>query len=140
LVRDPISGAARGTVQASPHARHAWGSVFRPILVVALVLVVVAVATRPLARRITRPLERLTEAARRLGGGDLGARAPVAEPASGRHRRRTGRPVEEISELTRTFNEMVDRVERMVRGEKELLANVSHELRSPLARIRMALE
>ena len=35
---------------------------------------------------------------------------------------------------------MAERVERLVRGQKELLANVSHELRSPLARIRVALE
>jgi signal transduction histidine kinase len=141
LVRDPHSGAARGTVQASPHPRFAWGSVARPALVVGLVLLVVALATRPLARRIARPLERLTEAARRLGAGELGARAPAAAPpGERRHRGRGGRPVEEIGELTRAFNEMAERVERMVRGEKELLANVSHELRSPLARIRMALE
>src|SRR5262249_7365053 len=44
------------------------------------------------------------------------------------------------AELTHAFNEMAERVERLVRGEKELLANVSHELRSPLTRIRMALE
>jgi two-component system OmpR family sensor kinase len=44
------------------------------------------------------------------------------------------------TELTRAFNEMADRVERLVTAEKELLANVSHELRSPLARIRVALE
>ena len=43
-------------------------------------------------------------------------------------------------ELTRAFNEMAERVERNVRGQQELLANVSHELRSPLARVRMALE
>ena len=48
-------------------------------------------------------------------------------------------PADEIVELTRAFNEMAERVERLVSGQKELLANVSHELRSPLARIRMAL-
>src|SRR5207253_1747860 len=48
-------------------------------------------------------------------------------------------PADEIAELTRAFNDMAERVERLVRGEKELLANVSHELRSPLARLRMAL-
>ena len=49
------------------------------------------------------------------------------------------RPADEIVELTRAFNEMAERVEQLVRGQKELLANVSHELRSPLTRIRMAL-
>ena len=48
-------------------------------------------------------------------------------------------PADEIAELTRAFNDMAERVQRIVRGEKELLANVSHELRSPLARLRMAL-
>jgi len=104
---------------------------WRPVMVVALALLVVAVATRPLAQRISRPLERLTAAARRLGGGDLAARAPADDT----HARRA----DEITELTRAFNEMAERVERLVRAEKDLLANVSHELRSPLARIRVAL-
>ena len=42
-------------------------------------------------------------------------------------------------ELAGSFNDMADRVERLVRGQRELLANVSHELRSPLARIRAVL-
>jgi len=104
---------------------------WRPVVIVGLALLVVAIATRPLAQRISRPLERLTAAARRLGGGDLSARAP----ADGAHARRG----DEIGELTRAFNEMAERVERLVRSEKDLLANVSHELRSPLARIRVAL-
>jgi signal transduction histidine kinase len=103
-----------------------------------LILVVVALVTIPTARRISRPLERLTSAARRLGGGDLSTRVPVAGPARApwQHRRRH----DELAELTRAFNEMADRMERLVRGQRELLANVSHELRSPLTRIRMALE
>jgi signal transduction histidine kinase len=102
------------------------------VLFVVLALVVVAVATRPLARRISRPLEQLTAAARRLGGGDLSARVP----ATALHARRA----DELTELTRAFNEMAERVERLVRAEQARLANVSHELRSPLARIRVALE
>jgi two-component system, OmpR family, sensor kinase len=98
----------------------------------------VAAATAPLARRISRPVEHLTEAARRLGGGDLGARVP--RPAAPRRwGLRQGRG-DEIAELTLTFNDMAERLERLLRGQKELLANISHELRSPLARIRVALE
>jgi signal transduction histidine kinase len=92
----------------------------------------------PTARRIARPLERLTEAARRLGGGDLSTRVPP--PTLGSWRWRHRRRPDELTELTRAFNEMADRVERLVRGQRELLANVSHELRSPLTRIRVALE
>jgi signal transduction histidine kinase len=130
-VRDPASGAVVGTIAASAPRPRGMPPLWRPILVVTLTLVVVAMTTRPLALRISRPLERLTEAARRLGGGDLSARVPAEAP----HARRA----DELGELTRAFNEMAERVERLVRGEQELLANVSHELRSPLARIRVAL-
>jgi signal transduction histidine kinase len=136
-VRDPASGAVVATVQVSARQHFGPSGHARPLLFVAVVLVAVAVATRPLARRLSRPLERLTEAARRLGGGDLAARVPAVVRARWWHRR--GAPADEIAELTRAFNEMAERVERLVRGQKELLANVSHELRSPLARLRMTL-
>jgi len=130
-VRDPTSGEIVGSIAASGPRPPGMGPLWRPIAVVTLALVFAAIATRPLAVRITRPLERLSDAARRLGGGDLSARAPV--PAQ------RARHADELAEVTRAFNDMAERVERLVRGEKELLANVSHELRSPLARIRVAL-
>jgi two-component system, OmpR family, sensor kinase len=130
-IRDPSSGAVVGLVETAAPRPFGGPPFWRPAFVVALVLLVVAVATRPLAQRISGPLERLTAAARRLGAGDLSARVPADA-----HVRR----VDEITELTRAFNEMAERIERLVAAEKELLANVSHELRSPLARIRLALE
>src|SRR5439155_1590614 len=129
-IRDPSSGAVVAFVEGAVPRPMGAPPLWRPVVIVGLALLVVAIATRPLAQRISRPLERLTAAARRLGGGDLSARAP----ADGAHARRG----DEISELTRAFNEMAERVERLVRSEKDLLANVSHELRSPLARIRVA--
>src|SRR5262249_5502013 len=99
---------------------------------------IVAVAAAPLARRISRPVERLTEAARRLGSGDLSARAPERAGSGGRGSGR-GPRIRELETLTRAFNDMAERVERLVADEKALLANSSHELRSPLARIRVAL-
>lgn len=141
VVRDPQSGVPMAVLQAS--ARHRFGFLhfLHPALAVALVLLIVALATRPLARRLSRPLERLTVGARRLGGGDLSYRVPVAAVGAGAPWRRRGhRATDELEELTRAFNEMADRVERLVRGQRELLANISHELRSPLTRIRMALE
>lgn len=81
----------------------------------------------PLARRITRRLEHLQTAVDGLGAGDLKARVEVA-----------GR--DEIADLARQFNRAADRIEVLVDGQRRMLASASHELRSPLARVRMALE
>jgi two-component system, OmpR family, sensor kinase len=135
-LRDPASGAIVGILEASGRLGRPESHLLRPLAVVVLLLGLVALAAVPLARRISRPIEQLTDAARRLGAGDLSARVPV-----GRRRRRWPRHhPDEIQALTGTFNDMAHRVERLVSGQKELLANLSHELRSPLARIRMALE
>jgi two-component system OmpR family sensor kinase len=140
-IRDPVSGAVVAVLEASARRHVRWPALLRPGLLVVLVLGIVAVATAPLARRISRPVERLTEAARRLGGGDLAHRVPLAEPRRrwvGWRRRHAG--VDELQALTRAFNDMADRIDGLLRGQQELLVNVSHELRSPLARIRVALE
>jgi signal transduction histidine kinase len=111
-------------------AVHSWPHEPRPVrglLFIGAVLVALAAASFPLARSIAAPVERLTAAARALGAGDLSARAGV-------------RARGELGELGRAFDEMAARLERLVHGERELLANVSHELRTPLARIRVALE
>jgi signal transduction histidine kinase len=139
-ILNPDSGAVVGTLHVSGRRRFGTSSLLHPVLVTALVLLIVAVATAPLARRITRPVERLTEATRRIGGGDLSYRVRADAPRRRRRSWKRRRRVDELAELTRAFNEMAERVERLVRGQRELLANVSHELRSPLARIRIALE
>ena len=142
FVAAPVRDAADevvGVLRASSPRRLGPPSLF-PFLVVVAVLVMVALATIPLARRIARPLERLTEGARRVGGGELGYRV-LDDPGKGRSWWRPwARPTDELALLTRAFNEMAERVERTVRGQKELLANISHELRSPLTRLRLALE
>lgn len=139
-VRDMLTGTIVGTLEAATPRHFGGPRLLWPVLAVTAILLVVAAATRPLARRISRPLERLTEAARRLGQGDLTVRAPDPRaPSPRRWTRRLSPDVDELRELTRSFNDMADRVERLVRGQRELLANVSHELRSPLARIRVAL-
>jgi signal transduction histidine kinase len=103
----------------------------RPVATIVVIALVMAIAGR-FVRRMARPIEALTDATRRFGAGELSHRValPVAH----------GRMGDEIYELSRAWNRMADRIERLVRGQKELLANVSHELRSPLARIRLALE
>jgi len=93
----------------------------------ALIGAVVALIAVPLTRHITRPLKRLQDSALRIAGGDLASRADVQGS-------------DEIGRLGSAFNSMAQTVERMVRAGRELTANVSHEMRSPLTRIRVAGE
>ncbi len=83
-----------------------------------------------LARTLSSPVAPLRRATRRLSNGDLSAR--VGEKAS---RRR-----DEIGELARDFDAMAERIEALVGSQQRLLRDVSHELRSPLARLVVALE
>lgn len=99
-----------------------------------LVALAVALATYPIVRRLTRHLEQLQQGVQRLGEGELGVRVPVQ-----------GR--DEVAFLAQRFNQSAARIEALVQSQasvlasqKALLANASHELRSPLARIRMGLE
>jgi len=88
---------------------------------------VIALLIIPVSRLVTEPLKALRESALRIAEGNLSHRATV-------------RSKDEIGELGRAFNSMADKLERMIRGGRELTANISHELRSPLARIRIAEE
>jgi two-component system sensor histidine kinase CpxA len=82
----------------------------------------------------TRPVVRLREAALQLARGNLGTRVPEARR---RHRFFQG---DEFDALVRSFNHMAERLESLVNAQKLLLRDVSHELRSPLARLSVALE
>lgn len=86
-----------------------------------------AVGAYPLARRLTRRLERLQTHANQLGAGDLSARVRVE-----------GR--DEVAALARSLNRAADQIQRLVEAQKQTLAAASHELRTPLARLRMAFE
>jgi signal transduction histidine kinase len=81
----------------------------------------------PLAAHLSRPLRQLALASDALGRGDLGARVTL-------HRR------DEVGLLASSFNRMAENLQRLVASHKQLLADVSHELRSPLARLRLAVE
>ena len=83
-----------------------------------------------LARYLTSPVVRLREATQKLASGDLTARAGIPSP-----RRR-----DEIAELVRDFDRMAERIENLVHAQNRLLTDISHELRSPLARLSVALE
>lgn len=96
-----------------------------PVLL--LTAVFVAVAAYPVVRRITARLERLQASVQSWGRGDLSARVAVEGK-------------DEVASLATSFNEAAGQIEALVDAQKRLLANASHELRSPLARIRMAVE
>jgi len=83
-----------------------------------------------LAWRLTAPLRRLRTAAQRLAGGDLTARVGTG-PVKGR---------DEIAALGRDFDLMAGRIEELMTAQRHLLRDISHELRSPLARLNVALE
>ena len=82
-----------------------------------------------LARYVTKPLLGLRATTNQLAGGNLGAR--VANKLTKRR--------DEIGELGRDFNGMAERLETMVKAQQRLLGDISHELRSPLARLGVAL-
>jgi two-component system sensor histidine kinase CpxA len=82
-----------------------------------------------LSRYLTAPVSHLRAAAQQLAAGDLSARADAPPP-----RRR-----DEISELVRDFNTMAERLQNLVGAQSRLLNDISHELRSPLARLNVAL-
>jgi signal transduction histidine kinase len=95
----------------------------------ALAVVISGLICLWLARTISKPVQQLRLAGQALGGGELSARAP--QSASSRS--------DELGELARDFNRMAERLQRLIDSQRQLLRDVSHELRSPLARIQVAL-
>lgn len=92
-----------------------------------LVALAVALGAYPIVRRLTKRLEALQKGVERWGDGDLSTRLPVHGQ-------------DEVAFLAARFNAAAERVQTLMQSHKALLANASHELRSPLARIRMGLE
>ena len=92
-----------------------------------LVGLAVALGAYPVMRRLTLRLEALQRGVERWGAGDLSARMAVEGS-------------DEVAFLAGRFNHAAERIETLMESHKSLLANASHELRSPLARIRMGLE
>jgi len=100
----------------------------------ALVAIAVALATYPIIRKLTRRLELLQNGVEKWGEGDLSIRVPQGGQ-------------DEVAFLASRFNIAAERIQTLVKSheallasQKSLLANASHELRSPLTRIRMGLE
>ncbi len=88
-------------------------------------LVILATAVL-LARRLSRPLENLADAAQHIGSGQWPAPLPEEGP-------------QELAALARSFNQMGQQVRELLANRTTLLAGISHDLRTPLARIQLAL-
>ncbi|EEF26202.1 sensory transduction histidine kinase, putative [Ricinus communis] len=96
-------------------------------LMLGVIAVVVAIGAYPVIRRLTSRLVRLERSVQAWGAGKLSTRVAVEGD-------------DEVARLAASFNDSAARIETLVTAQKSLLANASHELRSPLARIRMAAE
>jgi signal transduction histidine kinase len=107
--------------------RHHAGAVGRGLLVVVLLMATAAVGCLWLARRITRRLEELQQGVERWGSGSPLEPVPVQGS-------------DEVAELGKSFNRAAEKIDTLLNQQKRVLAHVSHELRSPLARLRIALE
>ena len=97
------------------------------LLALLAVAISVGLAALPVVARLTHRLERLRRGVERWGSGDLAARVPV-------------RGRDEIAAVSASFNQAADRVQALLAAHRALLANASHELRSPLARLQVATD
>lgn len=138
----PRHRAQRGLVQTAEGTEYRLVPDFRAVTlnrvltrprVVAFPLIAAAIISGLvsffLARYLSRPIRRLSRATRQFGSGDLALR--VAPSLGGRR--------DEVAELAHDFDHMAERLQALIAAQRQLLSDVSHELRSPLARLQVAL-
>lgn len=116
-------------LELPPGPRVFFGPHDIPGLGIAIAVITSGLMCYLLAWSMTTPVTRLRIAAQSLAAGDLSAR--TGAPATGRR--------DEMTELMRDFDRMAERIEGLVDSQSRLLKDVSHELRSPLARLSVAL-
>ncbi len=116
----PFAGGPLGFLLAQPRIL---------VLILAAVVLMSGIVCYGLARYLTGPLRRLRTSARKLADGDLAVRVGAAV----QNRR------DEMGDLGRDFDFMAEQIESLVLAQRRLLRDMSHELRSPLARLNVAL-
>lgn len=121
-----VEGALMGALSGEPAVLVEM--LTRTVFLAALIAAATALGLAALLmRQITLPLSRLMRAAQRIAAGDLSVRTPATDN-------------DEIGELTRVFNQMAASLEAQERLRRNLMADVAHELRTPLAGIQGAIE
>jgi len=130
----PHMHGARVVVHRTPDGRFNFILVFQPrfdfrgaLPYHTLLIVTIAILCGALAANLARPLRRLARAVDRFGAGDLSVRV-------------NSKRKDEIGEVSRAFDRMADRISTLLTAERRLLQDISHELRSPLARLSFAAE
>jgi signal transduction histidine kinase len=122
----PPPGGPPGQLRAPWGGPRGWLDGVGMVALLVVLFVAVAVGALPVVRRLTRRLEALKQGVEAFGAGALHQR--VAED---------GR--DEVAAVGASFNRAAARIEGLLRAHQSLLANASHELRSPLARLKMAV-
>lgn len=122
--------AAVGMLALPPWASQRWQPIVRSFGIrMAVALLFGGIICYVLAWRLTAPIRRLRTTAQRLASGDLSARVGEAR----------GKRGDEVADLGRDLDRMAERIEALMESQKRLVRDVSHELRSPLARFNVAL-
>jgi signal transduction histidine kinase len=123
IVVEPSPDGRHRLIIMAPPPFNIWS--FAPYF--ALIIAAVAVLCWVLAVGIVTPLRAVGAAVDRFGRGDLTVRVPVTRR-------------DEIGALAKAFNHMAERIQTLLTAERRLLQDISHELRSPLARLNIAIE
>lgn len=106
-------------ILAAAHRKYLIGLLF--------LLTVIFTVTHIVMRRILRPVKWLEQGVRKIGQGDLAVEIPIQKR-------------DELGDLTLAVNDMTQRIRQMIDSRNQLLLDVSHELRSPITRMKLALE
>ena len=123
-----VHGAVRITYPAAALDARVRSNWIRLAALSGLVLLVVTAVGVVLARSVSRPVQRLQDAAHRMALGDLTVRVPTDE----------GPP--ELRDLATTFNLTAERLSQLIDSQRRFVADASHQLRTPLTALRLRLE
>jgi two-component system OmpR family sensor kinase len=124
---DPETGVYVVAINVDEELEELYSSYRTYALVALIALLAIGVVGWFVAGRLLRPIRQLSSAASRITGSDRAERIPV----SGH---------DDVSELTRTVNDMLDRLDTALTGQRQLLDDVRHELKTPITIVRGHLE